>query len=76
VAPLAALVPLLDPGKKPPVGCDEALAALRGTHGRNIEPPKVQAAGTEKALPQRQARTQQPAQAPAQTGEQPSVPNR
>lgn len=76
VGPLAALVPLLDPGKKAPIGCEQALTALRGTQGRNIEPPKVQAAGTEKAQPQRQARARPPAQPAQQVGEQPGVPNR
>jgi uncharacterized protein involved in outer membrane biogenesis len=86
VAPLAALVPLLDPARKAPLGCEQALAELRGTRVKNVEPPKVQAAGTERAPgnrslpqqqqqpPERQARKQ--GQAPAQVGEQPSVPNR
>jgi AsmA family protein len=75
VAPLAALVPLFDPARKAPLGCEQALAELRGTRGKNVEPPKVQAAGTERAQPaERQARRQ--GQAPAQVGEQPAVPNR
>jgi uncharacterized protein involved in outer membrane biogenesis len=81
VTPLAALVPLLDPGKKAPIGCEQALAVLRGTQGRNIQPPKVQAAGTErsqdKATPVQTADRQAKAPAQRQTvGEQPSVPNR
>lgn len=75
VSPLAALIPLIDPGKKAPVGCDQALAALRGTNVRHVEPPKVQAAGTERA-PGRRDTARAPAQATAgqQVGEQPSVP--
>jgi uncharacterized protein involved in outer membrane biogenesis len=73
VAPLAAIVPLVDPGKKAPVGCDQALTALRGTQGRNIEPPKVQAAGTEKAPGQAKPRTQ-PVAGAQPVGEQPTVP--
>lgn len=48
--PLAALIPLVDPGKKAPIGCQEALAHMRGGV-RGVEPPKVQAAGTERAQP-------------------------
>jgi uncharacterized protein involved in outer membrane biogenesis len=75
VTPLAALVALLDPGKKAPLGCDQALQALRGTQVKNVEAPKVQAAGTERARGEQQA-ARQPARPAAQVGEQPSVPNR
>lgn len=52
VTPLAALIPLVDPGKKAPMGCQQAMERLRGGV-RGVEPPKVQAAGTERALPRR-----------------------
>ncbi len=48
VTPLAALIPLVDPGQKAPVGCRQALERVKGGV-RGVEPPKVQAAGTEKA---------------------------
>lgn len=51
VNPLAALIPLVDPGHKSPVGCQQALQNLRSTHG--VEPPKVQAAGTSRAFADR-----------------------
>jgi len=52
VTPLAALIPLVDPGKQAPMGCQQAMERLRsGVKG--VEPPKVQAAGTERALPRR-----------------------
>ncbi|MED5619009.1 AsmA family protein [Ideonella sp. BN130291] len=50
INPLAALIPLVDPGKKVAVGCQQALEHLRGTRARGVEPPKVQAAGTSGAL--------------------------
>ena len=43
--PLAALIPLIDPGKKAPYGCQQAIEALRGTTGRGLEPPKQKPAG-------------------------------
>jgi uncharacterized protein involved in outer membrane biogenesis len=52
VTPLAALIPLVDPGKQAPMGCQQAMERLRGGV-RGVEPPKVQAAGTERALPRR-----------------------
>jgi len=77
VNPLAALIPLIDPGKKAPIGCEQALAQLRAVPTR--QPPTMNAAGTEKAkgggrpglfkrLPA--------ASAPATVGEQPLVPVR
>jgi uncharacterized protein involved in outer membrane biogenesis len=49
--PLAALIPLVDPGKKAPVGCQQALENLKRVHG--VEQPKVQASGTSQAFAQR-----------------------
>ncbi len=49
VHPLAALIPLVDPGKKSDAGCQQALDRLKGARGRGVEPPKVQAAGTSAA---------------------------
>ena len=79
VNPLAALVPLMDPGQKAPVGCGQALAALRGTHVRSVEPPKVQAAGTERARggrPEAPSNRNAQAQRAQAVGEQPTVPTR
>lgn len=53
ITPLAALLPLIDPGKQAPLGCQQALAHLRGVRG--VEPPKVQAAGTEHSLKRKPA---------------------
>jgi uncharacterized protein involved in outer membrane biogenesis len=67
VTPLAALIPLIDPGKKAPIGCQQALERMRRAHG--VEPPKIQTAGTERAL-----QAQPPASAPrssAKPGAQP-----
>jgi AsmA family protein len=48
INPLAALIPLVDPGSAAPLGCQQAMQRLR--HGvQGSEPPKVQAAGTEAA---------------------------
>jgi hypothetical protein len=49
ITPLAALIPLVDPGKKSMIGCEQALERLRKGTARGMEPPKVQAAGMERA---------------------------
>lgn len=76
VNPLAALVPLIDPGQDAPVGCNQALAAMRGTGARPAQPGKVQASGTESARGGGDGA--RPRQTPpgAQVGEQPTVPTR
>lgn len=64
VNPLAALIPLMDPGQKAPEGCSQALNQLRSVRG--VEPAKVQTSGTEKAAggnkaaPARQPAPQEP----------------
>ena len=49
INPLAALIPLIDPGQKAPYGCQQAIAKLRGTEGRGLEPPKARAAAKGKS---------------------------
>lgn len=89
VNPLAALLPLIDPGQDAPVACQDALAALQGGVRRGTDAPRVQAAGTEGARGSdrgaarqggRQAAARDPAPSAAgagpTVGEQPTVPTR
>ncbi len=40
VHPLAALIPLIDPGKKAPIGCQQAMERLRGRHDMPVQPTR------------------------------------
>jgi len=43
IHPLAALIPLIDPGKKAPIGCEQAIQRMRGRHDAPGQPRPLNA---------------------------------